>query len=125
MPITTADLKEYKSLNVNSDGGAISGVEVINNVDNNLFTDITGNEAAAGPGGVAGHPGLGARAGHAGERTGADLGRDARRLPRSRGCLNGRPRMSRGPRRIPAGAVALPLSYARQPTHGGIRTRTH
>lgn len=48
MPITTTDLKEYKSLNAQSDGGAISTTEVVDNVDNNLFTDVTGDEAAAG-----------------------------------------------------------------------------
>ncbi len=48
MAILTTDLKEYKSLNTDSDGGAISGTEVTDNVDNNLFTDITGDEAAAG-----------------------------------------------------------------------------
>ena len=48
MAIIANDLKEYKSLNADSDGGAISGTEVTDNVDNNLFTDITGDEAAAG-----------------------------------------------------------------------------
>ena len=48
MPIVSADLKEYKSSNANSDGGAISATEVVDNTDNNLFTDITGDEASAG-----------------------------------------------------------------------------
>lgn len=48
MAIVSADLKEYKSSNANSDGGDITVTEVIDNVDNNLFTDITGDEAAAG-----------------------------------------------------------------------------
>lgn len=48
MAITSADLKEYKSSNTNSDGGDITATEVVDNTDNNLFTDITGDEAAAG-----------------------------------------------------------------------------
>lgn len=48
MAITSADLKEYKSSNANSDGGDITVTEVVDNTDNNLFTDITGDEAAAG-----------------------------------------------------------------------------
>ncbi len=48
MAIVSADLKEYKSTNANSDGADISVTEVVDNVDNNLFTDITGDEAAAG-----------------------------------------------------------------------------
>lgn len=48
MAIVSADLKEYKSTNANSDGADISATEVVDNVDNNLFTDITGDEAAAG-----------------------------------------------------------------------------
>lgn len=49
MAIISSDLKEYKSLNSNSDGGAIdTGREVTDNVDNNLFPDITGDEAATG-----------------------------------------------------------------------------
>ena len=48
MAIVSADLKEYESNSVDSDGGEITAVEVVDNVDNNLFTDITGDEAAAG-----------------------------------------------------------------------------
>jgi hypothetical protein len=48
MAIVSADLKEYKSNATNSDGQDISATEVVDNVDNNLFTDITGDEAAAG-----------------------------------------------------------------------------
>src|SRR3990167_1306583 len=48
MAIVSADLKEYESNSANSDGGEITAVEVVDNVDNNLFTDITGDEAAAG-----------------------------------------------------------------------------
>jgi len=48
MPIVSADLKEYKSSATNSDGADISATEVVDNTDNNLFTDITGDEAAAG-----------------------------------------------------------------------------
>src|SRR3989344_1805498 len=48
MAIISADLKEYESNSANSDGGEITAVEVVDNVDNNLFTDITGDEAAAG-----------------------------------------------------------------------------
>lgn len=48
MAITSADLKEYKSSNTSSDGGDITATEVVDNTDNNLFTDITGDEAAAG-----------------------------------------------------------------------------
>jgi len=48
MPIVSADLKEYKSSATNSDGADISVTEVVDNTDNNLFTDITGDEAAAG-----------------------------------------------------------------------------
>lgn len=48
MPIVSNDLKEYKSNNAQADGGAISGTLVTDNIDNNLFTDITGDEAAAG-----------------------------------------------------------------------------
>lgn len=40
MPITPTDLKEYRSINQNSDGGAISDQEVISGEDNNLFADI-------------------------------------------------------------------------------------
>ena len=48
MAIVSADLKEYESNSVDSDGGEITATEVVDNVDNNLFTDITGDEAAAG-----------------------------------------------------------------------------
>ncbi len=48
MAIVSADLKEYKSNATNSDGQDISATEVVDNTDNNLFTDITGDEAAAG-----------------------------------------------------------------------------
>lgn len=48
MPIVSTDLKEYKSNSTNSDGGDISATEIVDNADNNLFTDITGDEAAAG-----------------------------------------------------------------------------
>ena len=48
MPIVSGDLKEFKSSNTSSDGGDISATEVVDNTDNNLFTDITGDEAAAG-----------------------------------------------------------------------------
>ncbi len=48
MAIVSADLKEYKSNATLSDGQDISATEVVDNVDNNLFTDITGDEAAAG-----------------------------------------------------------------------------
>ena len=48
MPIVSADLKEYKSSATNSDGAGISATEVVDNTDNNLFTDITGDEATAG-----------------------------------------------------------------------------
>ena len=48
MAIISADLKEYESNSANSDGGEITAVEVVDNTDNNLFTDITGDEAAAG-----------------------------------------------------------------------------
>lgn len=48
MPIITTDIKEYKSSATNSDGAGISATEVVDNSDNNLFTDITGDEAVAG-----------------------------------------------------------------------------
>lgn len=48
MAITSSDLKEYKSNATLSDGQDISATEVVDNTDNNLFTDITGDEAAAG-----------------------------------------------------------------------------
>ncbi len=48
MAIVSTDLKEYKSNSANSDGGDITATEVVDNTDNNLFTDITGDEAAAG-----------------------------------------------------------------------------
>lgn len=48
MAIVSADLKEYKSNSTDSDGGAITATEVVDNTDNNLFSDITGDEAAAG-----------------------------------------------------------------------------
>lgn len=49
MPIVETDLKEYKSINANSDGGAIDlAREITPGVDNNLWPDITGAEAAAG-----------------------------------------------------------------------------
>ncbi len=48
MAIVSADLKEYKSNSANSDGGDITATEVVDNTDNNLFSDITGDEAAAG-----------------------------------------------------------------------------
>lgn len=38
--ITPTDLKEYRSANPNSDGGAISDQEVISDEKNNLFADI-------------------------------------------------------------------------------------
>ncbi len=48
MAIVSGDLKEYKSNSANSDGGDITATEVVDNTDNNLFSDITGDEAAAG-----------------------------------------------------------------------------
>jgi len=48
MAIVSGDLKEYKSNSTDSDGGAITATEVVDNTDNNLFSDITGDEAAAG-----------------------------------------------------------------------------
>jgi len=48
MPIVSADIKEYKSSATSSDGAGISATEVVDNTDNNLFTDITGDEAVAG-----------------------------------------------------------------------------
>jgi hypothetical protein len=47
-PIEQTDLKEYKSLNALSDGGAISATEITPGVDNNLWPDISGAQAAAG-----------------------------------------------------------------------------
>lgn len=38
--ITPTDLKQYRSANPNSDGGAISDQEIINGEKNNLFADI-------------------------------------------------------------------------------------
>lgn len=49
MPILTTDLIEYKSLNANSDGGAIdTSRPITTGVLDNLWDDITGAEAAAG-----------------------------------------------------------------------------
>lgn len=49
MPIVETDLKEYKSVNAESDGGAIDlAREITPGVDNNLWPDISGAEAAAG-----------------------------------------------------------------------------
>jgi len=48
MAIVSGDLKEYESNSANSDGGEITSTEVVDNTDNNLFSDITGDEAAAG-----------------------------------------------------------------------------
>ncbi len=42
MPITSTDLKEYRSTNPDSDGGAISDIEV---KDDNLFPDIDAKNA--------------------------------------------------------------------------------
>ncbi len=49
MPIVSADIKTYKSINTDSDGGAIDTSRLITSgVDNNLFPDITGAELTAG-----------------------------------------------------------------------------
>lgn len=52
MAIQETDLKDYKSTvedDTDNCGGAIdTGAEIISGVDNNLFPDITGDEAAAG-----------------------------------------------------------------------------
>jgi len=48
MPVTANDLKFYKSNSSDSDGGAISAVEITDNVKNNLFSDILGDEGLNG-----------------------------------------------------------------------------
>ena len=48
MAIVSSDLKEYKSNATLSDGQDISATEVVDNTDNNLFADVTGDQAAAG-----------------------------------------------------------------------------
>ena len=48
MPITTANLKYYKSTATNSLGGAITGTEIIDSTLHNLFDKVTGAESASG-----------------------------------------------------------------------------
>lgn len=54
MPIVSTDIKQYLSGGVgNTDpnaslGGAISTTEITDNVDNNLFDDVSGSEASTG-----------------------------------------------------------------------------
>lgn len=48
MAIVSTDIKYYKSDGTDSAGGAISATEVVDNTLNNLFDDVSGDEAAAG-----------------------------------------------------------------------------
>src|SRR3989304_8050051 len=49
MPIAAGDVRTYKSLNADSDGGAIdTSREVVSGVDNNLYPDNTSTEAQVG-----------------------------------------------------------------------------
>lgn len=49
MPVASTDIHTYKSVNADSDGGAIDlAREITSAVDNNLFPDITGTEQLAG-----------------------------------------------------------------------------
>lgn len=46
--IVQSEIKFYKSSDTNSTGGAISATEVTDNTLNNLFDDVSGDEALAG-----------------------------------------------------------------------------
>ncbi len=48
MPIAQSDIKFFKSAATDSDGGAISATEITDNTLNNLFDDVSGDEAQAG-----------------------------------------------------------------------------
>lgn len=48
MSIASSDLQLFKSANANSTGGVISGVQIVDSTLNNLFPDVTGDEAATG-----------------------------------------------------------------------------
>lgn len=48
MAITASDIKFYKSDGTDSTGGAISATEITDNTLNNLFDDVTGDEASSG-----------------------------------------------------------------------------
>lgn len=53
MPIVATDLLQFMSPSGNTDpnlclGGTISATQITDNVDNNLFDDVTGTEASAG-----------------------------------------------------------------------------
>ncbi len=48
MPVTANDLKFYKSSDTDSEGGVISAVEITDDIKNNLFEDILGDEGLAG-----------------------------------------------------------------------------
>lgn len=49
MPIVSGDIRFFKSINADSDGGAIdTGREITSGVTHNLFTQITGSEQLAG-----------------------------------------------------------------------------
>lgn len=48
MAITATDIKFYKSSGTDSTGGDISATEITDNTLNNLFDDVSGDEAAAG-----------------------------------------------------------------------------
>ena len=48
MPILTTDLEIYKSSNTNSQGGTISATAITDNTLNNLFPDVTANQATTG-----------------------------------------------------------------------------
>lgn len=48
MSIVASDIKYFQSANTGSTGGVISTNQIVDSVLNNLFPDVTGDEAAAG-----------------------------------------------------------------------------
>jgi len=48
MPIASNDIKYYKSSDTDSTGGVISATEIVDDTLNNLFDDVSGDEAQAG-----------------------------------------------------------------------------
>jgi len=48
MSIAPSDIQFFQSSNAGSSGGVISGVQIVDSTLNNLFPDVTGDEAATG-----------------------------------------------------------------------------
>lgn len=48
MSIVASDLQYFQSANAGSSGGVIAGIQIVDSTLNNLFPDVSGDEAATG-----------------------------------------------------------------------------